>query len=107
MLKERKFKMVIATIVSFPTESAKEVAERFSKVPPFPDYLTRRGPYISATVDEGVVNLSIYELDNSKLSEGLVFIGDYIAGFFGVPGLTYEIKPLFEIEEALKMIGMG
>jgi hypothetical protein len=99
--------MVITTIVTFPPESAKEIAERFLKVPPFPDYLTRKGPYINSTVAEGVVNLSIYELDNSKLAEGLEFIGNYITGFFGVPGLTYEIKPFYELEEALKMIGMG
>jgi hypothetical protein len=99
--------MVIRTIVTYPTESAKEIAERFLKVPPFPDYLTRRGPYISSSVDEGVINLSIYELENSKLAEGLEFIGNYLAGFFGVPGFTYEIKPLYELEEALKMIGMG
>lgn len=35
------------------------------------------------------------------------FLGNYMAGFFGVPGFAYEIKPFFEIEEALKMIGMG
>ena len=27
--------------------------------------------------------------------------------YFGVPGYRYEIKPLFEVGEALKMIGMG
>jgi hypothetical protein len=27
--------------------------------------------------------------------------------FFEVPDFSYEIKPFFEIAEALKMIGMG
>jgi hypothetical protein len=27
--------------------------------------------------------------------------------FFGIPGYKYEVKPFFEVEEALKMIGMG
>jgi len=30
-----------------------------------------------------------------------------MATYFGVPGFKYEIRTLFEVEEALKMIGMG
>ena len=34
-------------------------------------------------------------------------IGNYLATYFGVPGFKYEIKTLLDVEEGLKMIGMG
>jgi len=40
--------MVIVTNVSFPTESAKEMGERFLKVSPLPDFLSRKGPFFSS-----------------------------------------------------------
>ena len=99
--------MVITTMVSYPPESAQEMAKRFLEAAPLPDYMTRKGPYISSCIKDGIIATSLIELDNSKLAEGLEFLGNYMAIFFGVPGFTYEIKPRFEIEEALKMIGMG
>jgi hypothetical protein len=51
--------------------------------------------------------LSIYELDSDKLADGMNAVGDYLAGFFGVPGFAYEVKVNFEIEEGLKMIGLA
>jgi len=35
------------------------------------------------------------------------FIANYFTIYFGVPGFKYEIRPYFEVAEALKMIGMG
>ncbi|MCG8683796.1 MAG: hypothetical protein MI892_02905 [Desulfobacterales bacterium] len=99
--------MVIVTNISYPPESAKDMATRFLEAPQLPDYVTRRGPYINATTDDGIITLSIYELDNAKLAEGSQFIGDYMATFFGVSGFKYQMRPFFEIDEALKMIGMG
>jgi len=99
--------MVIFSNVSYPPEGAKEIAERFMKAPQIPEYMTRKGPYITSSIEGGISTFSIYELDNSRLAEGMEFLGNYMVGFFGVPGFAYEIKPFFEIEEALKMIGMG
>jgi hypothetical protein len=99
--------MVIITTVAYPAESAKDMAERFLNGPAIPEYMTRKGPYISSNLDDGIVASSIFDLDKSKLADGLEFLASYMAGFFGVPGFIYKIRPSFEVEEALPMIGMG
>ena len=99
--------MVIVTTISFPVESVKHVGEHFLKASPLPEYLKRIGPFISSNRREGVVSLSIYELDNAKLADGMIALGDYLAGFFDISGFAYEMKPYSEIEEGLKMIGLA
>ena len=51
--------------------------------------------------------MSFYELDNGKLAEGMIAVSEYITGFFGIPGFSYEVKVSLEIEESLKMIGLA
>jgi hypothetical protein len=98
--------MIIIAYVSYPTESGKEMATRFLEAPQVPDYMTMKGPYVSASMADGILVNTYYELDNSQLAEGLKFLGNYMATYFGIPGFTYQYKPYFEIEEALKTIGM-
>ena len=71
-----------------------------------PDFLTKKGPYISADVKRGVHSITLYELENEKLAKGLMAVGDSMAVYIGVPGYNYEIKTYLEIEEGLGMIGM-
>ena len=99
--------MVIITNITYPPEAAQDMAKRFLEAPQLPDFMTRKGPFISANLSNGIFTTSLYELDNSKLAEGMVFLGNYLTAFFGIPGYKYEIKTFFEVEEALKMIGMG
>ncbi|MCK5098279.1 MAG: hypothetical protein KAR45_09255 [Desulfobacteraceae bacterium] len=58
--------MIITTKLSYPPESAQDMAKRFVEAPQIPDFLTRKGPYISSAKENGVTTLSIYELDKSK-----------------------------------------
>ena len=99
--------MVIVLNISYPPESAQDMAKRFLEAPQIPDFMTRKGPYINSTLDKGIMTLSVYELEKSKQGEGHEFLGNYMAIFFGVPGFKYEFKAFMEVEEALKMIGMG
>jgi hypothetical protein len=99
--------MVIVSNISYPPESAKDIAKRFLEAPQVPDFMTRKGPYINSTMDKGITTLSVYELDKSKLGEASEFLGNYMAIFFGVPGFKYEFKAFMDVEEGLKMIGMG
>jgi hypothetical protein len=99
--------MVIITNITYPPESAQDMANRFLEAPQLPDFMTRKGPYISSNLSAGVLTTSLYELDNSRLAEGMEFLGNYLTAFFGISGYKYEIKTFFAIEEALKMIGIG
>ncbi len=99
--------MVIITTVTYPPERAEEIAKRFIELPLPPDYMTRKGPYVSSNVIDGILILSLYEIEKSNIAEGLEYLGNYMVKFFGVPDFKYDIKPFFDVEEGLKMIGMG
>ncbi len=99
--------MVIVSNISYPPESAQDIAKRFLEAPQVPDFMTRKGPYINSSVDKGIHTLSIYEMDKSRMAEAYEFLGNYMAIFFGVPDFKYEFKPFMDVEEGLKMIGMG
>jgi len=98
--------MIITTSILYPPESANQIAKRFMETPTIPDYMTKKGPYTNSSIEEGITTISFYELDRSKFADGYEFLGKYMATFFGVPGFKYEIRPYFEIEEAMKMVGM-
>ena len=98
--------MIIISNVTYPPESAREIAKRFLTAPALPGFLEKKGPYISTSRTEGVHSLTLYELDNSRLAEGLQAIGDSLAVYIGVPGYSYDILPYYETEEGLRMIGM-
>ena len=98
--------MVIVTQLSYPTDSVNQIAKRFIEAPQFPDYMTRRGPYVRSELSEGICTLSIIELDNSRLAEGISFVADYMTTFFGVPGFTYAIQQYLEVDEALNLLGL-
>ena len=99
--------MVIIAQISYPPESAKDMAKRFLEAPKFPDYMSRKGPYINSNMDKGIITLSLFELEKAKTGEGLEALGNYYATFFGVSGFKYKIETFFDVNEALKMIGMG
>ncbi len=99
--------MVIMGITSYPTESATEIGKRFQEAPSFPDYLTRRGPYILNVRGEGIQGFSIFELDRSRMAEAVESISNYYVKFMGVPGFTFSVNVCLEPQEALKMIGLG
>jgi len=98
--------MIIVSNVTYPPESTREIAKRYLTAPPLPDFITKKGPYISASRRTGMHSLTYYELDNTRLAQGLQAIGESLAIYFGVPGYQYEIKPYFELEEGLSILGL-
>ena len=55
--------MVIIGNISFPKESANDVGKRFLELPPVPDFMTLKGPYIKGKKKDGNQALEIYELE--------------------------------------------
>ena len=99
--------MVIIGMNSFPTESSKEMGQRFVKIPPLPTYITKKGPYFSSELGVGTKALSVFEVEPSKMAEANQYIANYYATYIGVPGYTYTIGTWLEAMEALKVIGMA
>ncbi|HUN53918.1 MAG TPA: hypothetical protein VMU29_02050 [Smithella sp.] len=95
--------MVIIGIITFPTESSKEMGKRFMEVPA---YITKRGPYFSSELGVGIKSISIFEFEPSKMAEATAFVSDFFAMYIGVPGYTYNISTWLEAMEALKLVGL-
>ncbi|MGW8322258.1 MAG: hypothetical protein ACWGSD_11960 [Thermodesulfobacteriota bacterium] len=99
--------MVIVLRTSYPTEKAPEMGKRFLEVPALPDYITRRGPYVLGVREAGIQSITVYEIDRStKLAEACEEVAKQAVHFIGVAGYTYSIDVCFEVDEALKMIGL-
>ena len=99
--------MVIIGNISFPQESANDVGQRFLELPPVPDFMTLKGPYIKGKKKNGIQALEIYELDKAKVAEGIEFVTNRCVKYFGISGYVYEIDVYLEATEALNMIGLG
>ena len=98
--------MIIISNVSYPPESTREIAKRYLTAPALPDYITKKGPYISSATDTGIHSITYYELENHRLAEGLRAVAESLSVYFGVPEYTYDIKPYFELEEGLSILGL-
>jgi hypothetical protein len=98
--------MIIITNMSFPTETASEVGKRFLETAPIPTFMDLKGPYIKGRKD-GIQAFEFYELDNSKIAEGLEYVTNRCVTYFGIQNYRYEINVFFEAAEALKMIGLA
>lgn len=99
--------MIIIAKVQFPPEAAQETAACFLKAPERPDYMVMKGPYFASNISGGITAITLYELDNSKIGDGMEFLSNHYASYFGIPGFRHEIRPFLEVEEALKSIGIG
>ncbi|MFH2060150.1 MAG: hypothetical protein ABIJ59_14770 [Pseudomonadota bacterium] len=98
--------MVIISNVSYPPESTREIAKRYLLAPALPDFLNKKGPYVSSSRDGGMNSITYYELENNRLAEGLKVVAESLAIYFGVPGYKYDLKPYFELEEGLTILGL-
>lgn len=98
--------MIIISNVTYPPESTREIANRYLTAPALPNFITKKGPYISSNTTQGMHSITYYELENHRLADGLKAIGDSLAIYFGVPGYQYDIKPYFELEEGLSILGL-
>ncbi len=99
--------MVILAVLSFPPESAKEIGKRFLELPPVPDYLTMRGPFIQGVKGDGIQTTVVYEFDRAKMADAMEAVSNRYVPYYGVPGFTYTINVCLEAQEALKMIGLA
>lgn len=91
--------MVIIGMMSYPTESAKEMYNRYKTLPPIPEYMKMKGPYWNSEVGVGYNVITIYEFEKSKMKEGNdVILGRY-ARFMGIRGFTFSVQLWLEMSD--------
>ncbi len=76
-------------------------------MPPLPDFMTMKGPYINSAAGQGFRSILIYECDRSKLAEAMEIVADRLTRYFDVPGYTYSSNIWLEANEALKLVGLA
>ncbi len=99
--------MIIISLTSYPTESAREIGKRYLELPSLADYITMKGPYINSVIGEGIKGITIYEFDEAKYPEASKFLNERLATLMGVPGFTYSLSHWLEVQDALKLVGLG
>ena len=99
--------MVIITDNFFPPGSSKDIGKAFLGLPPLPDYITMKGPYIKSAEEKGIRSILIYECDKAKLADAYEIIAERLTSYFDVPGYQYSADIYLEAGEALKMIGLA
>ena len=67
--------MIIICFSYYPIQSGMEVTKRFMKIPRLPDYIRGKGNYVYSTTDAGFKNISILEVDDSKVKEAFELHG--------------------------------
>ena len=86
-------KLVIKCTLSFSLKSIKYCAKQFSRLPPLPEYIIKRGPYINGSgVDDEII--ITYEFDKSKLAEAWENISKHWDVFRSVGGVALSAQIL-------------
>ncbi len=86
--------MIIKCTFSIPSKSIRDYARRISELPPLPEYITKKGPYIDDAVGASNQTITICEFDESKFPEGWKSIFKQLDVFHGIPGFTFSAQVL-------------
>lgn len=84
--------MTIKCTFSIPLKSIRDYATQIAELPPLPEYITKRGPYIDDAVGASNQTVTIYEFDESKSPEGWKSIFEQLDVFHGVPGFSFSAQ---------------
>lgn len=86
-------KMVIECTLSVSLKTKRFCPKQFSQLPPLPEHMTKRGPYINGTGADDKVVIT-YEFDKSNLAEAWESIFRQLDVFRGLPGLSLSAQIL-------------
>ena len=67
---------------------------------------TKRTLCDQSVTGEEIKGITVFEVDNSRLSEALIDVGNYYVRFMDIHGFTYSTDVCYEAQEALEMIGL-
>jgi len=94
------FKMFIKCTLSVSLKSIRVYAGRLSELPPLPQYITRRGPFIHKGVGGEDRIIIIFEFDKSRLAEAWENISNQLDTFHDIPGFTFSAHRSIVFAEA-------
>ncbi len=102
--------MYIVTTCTYPSDKAKEVAQRYVKsITKFPDDASLGTFVVQGAVRgtlQGLSVMIVFEPKKGKFEEAYALGVSRLAMFHDIPGFEYDIKAHYSLEEAMKVIGM-
>ena len=88
--------MLIRFALSAPTKRIKDFSRKITRLPPLPEYITRRGPYIKGGTGMRSQIVILYEFDKLNLAKTWENISRNWDEFCGIPGLALSAHLLEE-----------
>jgi hypothetical protein len=84
--------MIIKCTFSIPLKSIRDYATQIAELPPLPEYITKRGPYIDDAIGASNQTITVYEFDESKYPEAWKNIFKQLDAFHGIPGFSFSAQ---------------
>ena len=102
--------MYIFITSTYPNDKAKEAAETYIKaMKKYPDNISLGTPLVQVAVKatlEGITAISVYEPKKGKFEEAEALHVNRMVMFNDIPGYRWLVTPYYNLEDALKLIGM-
>lgn len=98
--------MFLVMTSTYPLDKATEVARAYIKSNETPfTYIRRVNTLISTHQELGIKALSIFEVDDDKVPDGIKESNKRIAEvFYNIEGYRYQVEPMLTAEEAIPLL---
>jgi hypothetical protein len=100
--------MFLVSTVTYPPEKATEIVTRYiNRVDtPVPPFLKRVNSLLAAGGEEGCKILTIYEVDDGNVADGVRELVRHYLQYRDVEGFRYRVEPMLTVEEAIPLLGL-
>jgi len=85
-------------------ESGLAVAETYGTIPPVPEFMSIKGPYVRSSIDGGISTLSIYEFDDERADEAVEYLQKRYATFDKIEGAKSYVEEWLGVGVALQLL---
>jgi hypothetical protein len=99
--------MIIIAEALWPPDKSNDIGKALLALPPLPEHITMKGPYINNELRDGIRAITIYEFDEAKHKDASKTISQRYIPYMQVSGFTVETKIWQEAMDALELIGLG
>jgi hypothetical protein len=73
---------------------------------PLPSFIKRLQVLGNSRIDLGAKILSVFEIDDEKVKEGIIELTRFYVQFNDIKGFTFEIEAMLTPEESIPLLGI-
>jgi polyphosphate kinase 2 (PPK2 family) len=88
--------MFLVTTAVFPPDKSQKIAEKYIEVAAkeLPPFLKRLHALVNSKTEEGIKVLSIFEVDDANIKDGIIEITKRCVQFNAIQGFRFEIETM-------------